>query len=789
MFDTRWRKALRDVWLHRARSLLVVIAMAIGLTGAGALLNTWALVQRATQEGFLVSLPVSATLTVDRVDAALLARVRAHPGIAAVRARRTVVGAARAGANWHTAVLYAVDDFDNTGIARLQSIAGPWPPQDGALTLERSSLEFSGATLGEPIQLKLRDADAQTLPFNSMVRDVSLAPGWMEHVVYGYVTPATLAQIGAPSHFNELQIRISDSQANREAVRHLAFQVKQLIEADGGSVSNVDVATPGEHIHAAQMNSLLMTQGAFGLLCLMACTFLVVNLISAMLAGQSREIGVMKTLGASPSQIAAIYLGMALLFGLLASSISLPAAIFIGRFYAELRGEMLNFPIAGHDIPIGVMVLQFVTGCLLPVAAATLPVRRACRMSVGAALRDSGVATRDGGLHTRRRIAWGGIGRPILLSIGNAFRRRQRMLLTLLALSAGGAVYLGAANLREAVRGSVDLLFSSQRYDFSLRFAEPHSADVIEATVRGIAGVRRAEAWRPSGARIEYADATHGGRLTMMAVPVDSELLKPALQQGRWLTTTDRNALVVSRGLLRTESELSLGREVRMTVNEKATSWTIVGIVDSGPQPVAYTSRAALDAVYGDHAATKLVVAASMRGAASQLDLIQRLRSTFADAGMPISSSQLLSENRRVVEDHLLMVVDFLGAMAWVMMLVGGMGLASTMSMAVLERTREIGVLRAIGAGHGAIMTMIQTEGLVIALLAWLLAMPLSLPMSVVLSEAFGRVMFAVPVSYLPNLEGSVYWLIWVTAISLVASAWPAWRAMRTATAAALNYE
>ena len=65
---------------------------------------------------------------------------------------------------------------------------------------------------------------------------------------------------------------------------------------------------------------------------------------------------------------------------------------------------------------------------------------------------------------------------------------------------------------------------------------------------------------------------------------------------------------------------------------------------------------------------------------------------------------------------HLLMVADFLGVMAWVMIAVGGLGLASTMSLAVLERTREIGVMRAIGARHGAIHLIIQVEGLVIAL-------------------------------------------------------------------------
>jgi len=156
---------------------------------------------------------------------------------------------------------------------------------------------------------------------------------------------------------------------------------------------------------------------------------------------------------------------------------------------------------------------------------------------------------------------------------------------------------------------------------------------------------------------------------------------------------------------------------------------------------------------------------------------------------MRVGGSQLLSETRRAVEDHLLMVVQFLGAMAWVMIAVGGMGLASTMSLAVLERTREIGVMRAIGARHGTIMRMIQAEGIVIVVLAWLVSLPLSAPMSVGLAVAFGKVMFEVPAQALPNALAALSWLALVVIVSLLACAWPGWRAMRVPTAAALNCE
>lgn len=172
-----------------------------------------------------------------------------------------------------------------------------------------------------------------------------------------------------------------------------------------------------------------------------------------------------------------------------------------------------------------------------------------------------------------------------------------------------------------------------------------------------------------------------------------------------------------------------------------------------------------------------------------QLDLIRRLRDAFDNRGLAVASSHLLSEERQSIEDHLQMVVSFLGVMGWVMIVVGGMGLASTMSVAVLERQREIGVLRAIGARGRSILGMVQLEGLMMALLGWLVSLPLSVPISLALSRSFASVIFPVPASLMPEPIGVLRWLALVTIVSMVACAWPARQAMRLSVVRALQYE
>jgi putative ABC transport system permease protein len=785
--SVRWVKVFRDLWLHKARTTLVVLAIAVGLVGAGVVLNAWALVRRVTREQFLASDPASATLRTDSVDALLLASVRALPGIREVQARRTTIANARGQGGWSTAMLYTLDDFSAVRIGLLRPEAGRWPPPDGALVIERSSLAFSGAAVGESIGILLGDGDPLELPVVGIARDVGLAPGWMEHVVYGFVTRATLQRLGAPSALNELQIVVDDLSLDRQGVRRLAHQVKAMVENAGHPVVDVEVPEPGQHVHAGQMNSLLYTQGAFGALALALAGFLVVNLIAAMLAGQVREIGVLKAIGAEPGQIGRMYLALALLLGVAATGLALPVAMALGYRYAELKAELLNFDLTGYAIPAGAIVLQVGVGWLMPVAAAAIPVVRGCRIPVSEALRDVGLRHKGPAHGVVTRVS--GVARPLLLSLRNAFRRRQRMALTLLALGTGGGVYLGALNLRASVKGAVDLLYRPLQYEFTVRLVRSWPADSLEARLNAVPGVRRAEAWSGGRAALIHPDGTLGNGFGITALPLDSRLIAPRAKSGRWLAAGDSGAVVVSESLLRDEPTIRVGNDVSLMVGGAPTRWRVVGVVDAGPSPSAFAPRETVSGLVANGLVDRAVVAGSGGSPTSQLELIQRVRGELERSGVQVQSTQLLAEGRRVMEDHLLMVVDFLGVMAWLMIVVGGLGLWSTMSLAVLERTREIGVLRAIGARHRAILTMVQAEGLVIGLLSWAIALPLSVPMSLALGQAFGRIMIPVPADVAPEPSGALRWLVLVVVVSLVASAWPAFRATRVPTAVALAYE
>jgi putative ABC transport system permease protein len=134
-------------------------------------------------------------------------------------------------------------------------------------------------------------------------------------------------------------------------------------------------------------------------------------------------------------------------------------------------------------------------------------------------------------------------------------------------------------------------------------------------------------------------------------------------------------------------------------------------------------------------------------------------------------------------------LVLFLMIMAVLIALVGGLGMASTMSINVFERTREIGVMRAIGASNSDILRLVIFEGMFIGVLSWLLGTLVAIPIAYVLDYAVGISMLQSPLNYVFSLDGFIIWLVLVLVIAITASAIPARNAMRLTVREILAYE
>ena len=169
--------------------------------------------------------------------------------------------------------------------------------------------------------------------------------------------------------------------------------------------------------------------------------------------------------------------------------------------------------------------------------------------------------------------------------------------------------------------------------------------------------------------------------------------------------------------------------------------------------------------------------------------IANRVDAFLAERDFRVQSVETGTSRQEAASSGINILIIFLLIMALLIAVVGSMGLTGTMSINVLERTREIGVMRTIGAVDSVIMQSVIIEGLVIGIITWILAIGLSFPISDVLLDIIGETMTGSTVILKFNPYGVLFWLGIVIVLSILSSILPARNAARLTINEVLAYE
>ena len=184
--NTLWRKAIRDFWHERARTALVVLAIALGISAFAAVLSSYAILTRELDRGYLETNPASAVFRLDSIDDDLVKAILQNPEVSDAEPRRSISGQIKAGpVQWRNLILFVVHDYGNIRVSKLVPEQGAWPPATGEILIERDAFQVAKAKIGDAAFVKTANGVEQPLVVSGSVHDVGQAQARMENIVYG----------------------------------------------------------------------------------------------------------------------------------------------------------------------------------------------------------------------------------------------------------------------------------------------------------------------------------------------------------------------------------------------------------------------------------------------------------------------------------------------------------------------------------------------------------------------------------------------------------------------------
>lgn len=785
----QWRKVVGDLRQYRLQIFLITLVLTLGTAGVVAALNARAILKREIATSHTSARLPDIALWFERVTPELLASVAAMDGVAAVDAHRVTYTRVKANdGTWLPLRLTVVRDFSTQRLGLVHLHNGTWPTD--TILIEQSGESLLAANTA--LQIRTPTGDIVSLQAGGFVHDTDVEPSTQERQIFAYVTPATAALLGQPKDLDQLLVKMAYRGEFANAV-NFGTNLNATLKRQGQPAFRVD-ALPATHPHATLMNAMLVVLGVLSAMALICSSALAGYMVAATMRREMAQVGVMKTLGARSHQIAWQYLALVAPVALLANVIGFAAGVLLGRQIVASYLITLNIDVALWHVPVSLLTLEIALAILVPLLAVAIPIVRAARMTPRAAMQNAGIVVPSS---LPNRLASSLIKFPGSMvwtfSLRNTWRRPWRLLVMVLALSFGGALLLTNRTIYESKMIVIDASLGSQGYDFEVLMQLAAPGAQLEAIARSVPDVQIAEAWRRARVSIatlepvsDAAPANESRQFTISGYPGSTQLFKLPVVQGRAPHADATNEVLMTRSLRDAYPQLQTGNSVELQFNDRRAKVNVVGMAEQIGLRAMYTNFATFDAVTGLGDQTQAV---RVKARTPDIETVaKKVDQAFLNARMPPGQIVSRAMIRDSLDEHFMVVGEVTRMVAFAAALIGAIMLAATTGLNVLERTREIGVIRTLGATPNRILAIFLAEATAITLMSALLAVCIAVPLSRAILNLAERALLHVSVPMQLSIYGLA--LLGSGALIVVLTVWLVTKiSLRKSVREALAYE
>jgi len=782
-----WQKVWSDLWNNKVRTILAVLSIAVGVFAIGVTFGMSDQLLSGMDAAHQASIPAHFTIAVTKdVDETIVNRLKKIDGVddIALGNFKAIRYKIKPEDEWDTAWLISREDYEKQEYELLPLKAGEWP-EGNRIGIERLSSQYFGLELGDTVYFEVDDRPKERRISGKLRHNFVPPPAFGGPAVF-FTDEEGMELFGtAKGEYNQIIVRVTPY--SPELAHEVASEIKDRLSKEKIGVAVTIFQDPNKHWGRSVMEGINLVLQVMAVVSLGASVVLVFNTLTGIITQQTNQIGILKAIGGTQGKIIKVYLAAVLVYGSLSLLIALPLGAILAFGITQYFLNLFNIDYEQFRYSVQAFELQFIAALAVPVLAALWPILSGTAITVREAISSYGIGGDFGSTQLDRfveRVGQKFMSAPYAVTLGNMFRRKGRLLLTQGVLILAGAMFLAVMSLSSSLNLTLDNIFGKLKFDFVVSFDDYERVDRTLAIAQNQPGVEYAEVWFEHGASLlkegqRLKEAGLGAQL--IGIPNGSDLFRPdLLVAGRWLEPKDGPAIVIRKDTAE-DNNINIGDTVILDLGELGDAeWQVVGFYQNVLSGIGETDPiyANLDAVFRAtkqyNEGSQIRVQTRYHNPVYVDEVTTQLKDLYEAKSLDVSESLIKHDLRSNVDSQFAIIISMLLLLAVLMGLVGGIGLMGTLSISVVERTREIGVMRAIGAKTLTILGMFMMEGVLQGLMSWVIVIPISFVLGKPMANALGMALFDATLDYQYNYSAVLVWLVIILVISTLASILPA---------------
>jgi len=725
------KKSWRDLSKRKARTIFTILTIAMGVMGVG-LFAVTPLADRSMEEEIenenmhnIAMWVTDVNLTDDQVTELEEIDNVKEVEVKALYYTKMYIGHRR---NW--ALFVGIRDFDNQHVDKMVLRSGHTPGDWEVLTeVGNSNNGVYYGKNGDSFQAADHTGELRNFTITGEGKNFLSSSETIDQVAVFYTTVETVRTMANFSGYNSLRFTVEDSDS--KAMEETTEDIRSYLSENTDVVAFGDLPDyreEGQWEGRETFEQLMSFMTLLTVIILFCSVFLISNTMNTIIAEQRTVIAQLKAIGATRLQVFRSFLITSAIMGIIGAILGALLGIFVSHFVLISMAEPFGLD-PGFSVHLTTVFLSFVLGVGVVILASLPALYRSTKVTVREGMESHGISTQFGeGTIEKYLMRIKGLPRTIQMGIRNAVRTKGRSAATVFQVALAVGLVLSMLVLGASINKITEETWKDRTWDL-MAFPQgvvPYAMTADNATLfTDIDGVRSAEPMR-------NADCEFNGRtMAIWGRTHNTTTYVRHVNKGRWWTEQEElertSVIVVGSGIAAFE-DIKVGDEVSLMTATGKHSFSVIGIdktvLDDGR--VFHAPWTTLNKVLGkeNNTVSGFYLKTDSKDHGEIDRTTEQIYKELEKEGFHLEIMVQYVMVQEEVEQN-----DALGGLfltvSFIIVFISLIGLMNTLTMNVLDRTKEIGMLRCIGAKAKDIKAVFSSEGVFLAILGWIIGVPI----------------------------------------------------------------